>query len=154
MSKRPISILMVCLGNICRSPLAEGLMRHHCERHGLAWTVDSAGTSGYHVGGSPDPRSIDVASARGLDISSQRARQIDSSDLLSYNYVITMDTSNYNDVKALARSQDQIDKISMLLNYSHPGLNMSVPDPYYVGSFDDVYDMIEAAVLAFINKHK
>jgi protein-tyrosine phosphatase len=129
-------------------------MVHHSQVQGLAWTVDSAGTSDYHVGGSPDSRSVAVARSRGLDISHQRARQFMVSDFTDFDHIVVMDASNFNDVKALATSDEDVSKISMLLNYSHPGENRAVPDPYYVGSFDDVYDMIEVAVIAFIEKYK
>lgn len=154
MTSSSIRILMVCLGNICRSPLAEGLMRHHSQQKGLPWSIDSAGTSNYHVGGSPDSRSVAVANSRGLNIAQQRARQFSVSDFNDYDHIIVMDASNYNDVVALASSDKDVDKVKLLLNYSHPGENRGVPDPYYVGSFDDVYDMIELAVIAFIAKHK
>lgn len=147
------SILMVCLGNICRSPLAEGIMQHHIARIGLPWKADSAGTAAYHVGESPDERSIAVARTHDIDISTQSARQLTASDLEDYDHILTMDSSNYQNALRLDAMGDYASKIELLLNYAHPGENRAVPDPYYEGGFDRVYDMIEEAILAFIDKH-
>lgn len=139
-------ILMVCLGNICRSPLAQGILEHKCQKLNLDWEVDSAGTSQYHIGGAPDRRSIAKALEYGVDISHQRARQLISQDLDYYDLVLTMDSSNYQNVQALASNKVQQDKIKLVLNYVTPGHNMAVPDPYYDGGFQKVYELLDEAM--------
>lgn len=141
-----MKILMVCLGNICRSPLAHGIMQARIDTLGLEWEVDSAGTSAYHQGSRPDERSIAEAVRHGIDITGQRSRQIQASDLSYYNLILTMDTSNYNDVRQLIQENSHLDKIKLLLDFVYPGQNRSVPDPYYNGGFSTVYEMIHQAV--------
>ncbi len=136
---------MVCLGNICRSPLAEGVMRHLINQKGLDWTVDSAGTSGFHNGGLPDLRSIEIAKAYGIDITDQRSRKFVFEDFERYDQIYVMDSNNYQDVIRLATSDDHRSKVSLLLNATYPGMNRGVPDPYYEGGFEGVYRMIEKA---------
>lgn len=129
---------MVCLGNICRSPLAHGVLEHLAQEKGLDWTIDSAGTGDWHVGSQPDRRSIAVAKKYGVDISAQCCRQIEVSDFDVYDHILVMDRSNLNDVKALARNENDLKKVSLFLK------NDIVPDPYYDDSqFDPVYKMIE-----------
>lgn len=144
---------MVCLGNICRSPLAHGILQDRITSLGLPWSVDSCGTSQWHVGDKPDKRSMQVASDKGIDISGQRARQFTPSDFDSFDHIIAMDASNYNNLKAEARSPEDVEKLSMLLNYVHPGENRQVPDPYYSGGFPFVFDMVAEAVDAFVQKY-
>jgi protein-tyrosine phosphatase len=136
-------ILMVCLGNICRSPIAEGVMQMQIEKHGLNWQVDSAGTSGFHNGERPDRRSIEVAQKHQIDITNQRSRQIMKSDLEEYDHILAMDSSNYRDILSLPNASHYKDKVELLLNYSQPGFNKAVPDPYYEGGFEGVFHMIE-----------
>ncbi|MFT4566299.1 MAG: protein-tyrosine phosphatase [Saprospiraceae bacterium] len=137
---------MVCLGNICRSPLAHGIMQAKIEEKRLQWEVDSAGTSSFHSGSAPDPRSIKEASIHNLDITHQRSREIKATDLQYYDLILTMDTSNYNNVRKLITDNSQLDKIKLILNYVNPGQNRSVPDPYYEGGFPKVYEMLEKAI--------
>ena len=147
-------ILMVCLGNICRSPLAEGIMQMYINKYGLNWEVDSAGTSGFHNGELPDRRSIAVAQQHQIDITHQRSRQIVNKDLEDFDHIIAMDSSNYQDILSLPSGSKHKDKVELLLNFSQPGFNKAVPDPYYEGGFLGVYNMIVDAVEAFIAQHK
>ncbi len=144
---------MVCLGNICRSPLAQGILEDKVRALGLDWTVDSAGTSGYHNGHGPDQRSIDKAMEYGIDITNQRSRKMVVADLDEFDLILTMDTSNYQDVRAKAKDKSQRDKIKLILNYVYPERNMIVPDPYYDGSFQKVYDLLDAALDELIKNH-
>lgn len=102
-----MKILMVCLGNICRSPLAHGILEHLAKENGLDWEIDSAGTGSWHIGHKPDRRSIAVAKSYGVDISSQRARQFEINDFDRYDFIFVMDENNYKDVIALAKSQEE-----------------------------------------------
>lgn len=137
---------MVCLGNICRSPLAEGIMRQKIADAGLDWSVDSAGTGAWHVGNPPDPRSVAVARAHGLDISHQRARQFLARDFDAFDHIFVMDASNYQNVLKLARNDADRAKVEMMMNYDRPGYNEQVPDPYWDDNgFENVYQMLERA---------
>ena len=148
-----MKILMVCLGNICRSPLAEGIMKTKIEAHGLNWKVDSAGTAGYHIGEPPDQRSVLIARQNRIDISSQRARQFSSEDFEHYDLICAMDSSNYSNLKKKAQIQDQLEKIHMIMNFSQPGRNVNVIDPYYgEEGFDTVFKMLDEACNAIISK--
>ena len=140
-----MKILMVCLGNICRSPLAEGILTHKIEH--LNIIVDSAGTAGYHIGSPPDNRSIEIANKYNIDLSNQRARQISRTDFDKFDVIYAMDTNNYGHLIALADNQEEREKIHMILNEINPGLCQSVPDPYYGGDngFQKVYDMLDRA---------
>ncbi|MEM9821182.1 MAG: low molecular weight protein-tyrosine-phosphatase [Bacteroidota bacterium] len=141
-----MKILMVCLGNICRSPLAEGILKHKIGTHGLDWTVDSAGTGSWHIGEAPDHRSIAVANLNGIDIRSQRSRQIQATDLDTFDLVFAMDGSNYNDIRRMATRPDQLEKIKLIMNMADPGRNQGVPDPYYgQDGFGQVYEMLDRA---------
>ena len=136
---------MVCLGNICRSPLAQGILQNKINQSGLNWEVDSAGTSRWHLGEKPDPRSITTARHHGIDISKQRARQILKEDLDRFDLILAMDSSNYNDILRLASQKSEKAKIELMLNYSFPGENRAVPDPYFDGGFDHVFDLLDDA---------
>ncbi|KQC33220.1 MULTISPECIES: low molecular weight protein-tyrosine-phosphatase [Nonlabens] len=154
--KEQTSILMVCLGNICRSPLAEGLMRS--KLNFTKFTVDSAGTSGGHKGEAPDKRSIEVAKRYDLDISQQRSRKLTPQDLENFDYIYVMDRSNYNDVMDLAQNDEQRAKIKKILEVPFPGDDLDVPDPYYGGDqgFENVYKMLDQATDAIaqqLNNH-
>jgi protein-tyrosine phosphatase len=146
-------ILMVCLGNICRSPLAEGIMRSKLSND---FIVDSAGTGGWHAGELPDKRSISTAKNRGLDITSQRARQFKISDFDTFDYIYVMDNSNYNDVMALAPNEEAKSKVKLILNELFPNENVDVPDPYYGGQdgFENVFDMLNEACDVIVGKLK
>lgn len=150
-----MKILMVCLGNICRSPLAEGILQHKADKLGLKWEVDSAGTAGYHVGEAPHKLSQKVAKLNGVDISNQRCRQFKKEDFLHYDKIYVMDTSNYNDVKRLSRELWDEKKIDLLLNEIHPQKNESVPDPWYgeEDGYHKVYKMIDEACEEIIKKY-
>ena len=132
---------MVCLGNICRSPLAEGLLRSKLPAR---FGVDSAGTGNWHVGHAPDKRSIEIAKLNQLDISAQRGRQFSISDFDDYDYIYAMDTSNYRDLIALAPDEIAKSKIRLILNELFPNENMDVPDPYFGmhNGFEQVYAML------------
>ncbi|MDP2413944.1 low molecular weight protein-tyrosine-phosphatase [Daejeonella sp.] len=133
-----MKILMVCLGNICRSPLAHGILEHLVRQKGLNWEIDSAGTGGWHVGQQPDSRSIAIAKKYGLDISGQSCRKFDTSDFERFDQILVMDYNNLNDVKALARNEEEHNKISLFLKDS------IVPDPYHDDDqFDPIYQIIE-----------
>lgn len=147
-----MNILMVCLGNICRSPLAEGLVRSKIDALGLDWKVDSAGTSGYHIGQKPDRRSIEIGRRNNVDISQQRSRKFIKEDFNKFDLIITMDASNYNDVKKMASNQKEKEKIELMLNFLNPGQNETVPDPYYDGNFEKVYYLLDQASDALISK--
>lgn len=138
----PVKILMVCLGNICRSPLAEGLLASKLPKD--QFIVDSAGTGHWHVGKQPDQRSIEVARKNGLDITSQRGKLFSESDFEDFDYIYVMDNTNYDDVIRMAKTDQQKSKVKMILNELFPGENVDVPDPYYglANGFDNVYGML------------
>jgi protein-tyrosine phosphatase len=138
-------ILMVCLGNICRSPLAEGILKSKV--FSFKTFVDSAGTGAYHIGKKPDPRSISIASINGLDITGQRARKFTVEDFDSFDLIYAMDNSNYHNIIDLARNDEDKSKVKLILNEVFPGENLDVPDPYYGGEFGfkNVYKMLDEA---------
>lgn len=140
-----MKVLMVCMGNICRSPLAEGVLKETAQREGLDIFVDSAGTDAYHVGERPDRRSQEVARKHGIDISNQRARQFEREDFTLFDKIYVMDKSNYDDVVSLADSREDAAKVEMILNTVYPGKALSVPDPYYGGNdgFEKVFQMLD-----------
>lgn len=147
-------VLMVCLGNICRSPLAHGLLQHKVDELGLDWEIDSAGTGGWHAGELPDSRAIATAKKNGIDITNQRARQIKSSDLLDFDLILTMDAQNYSDVVKMNESSEIQNKVKMIMNYVSMGKNIQVPDPYYDNRFELVFNMLDEATNALIESHK
>jgi len=149
-----MKVLMVCLGNICRSPLAEGILKEKVKAKKLDWTVDSAGTGSWHVGDMPDPRSIAVAATHGLDITTQRGRQIKPVDLENYDLIFAMDSMNYQHILLLATSDEQREKVQLVMNMEKPGFNQNVPDPYYGDDgFEGVYQMLDRACTAIIEKY-
>ena len=146
-------ILMVCLGNICRSPLAEGIMKHKIRERGLDWTVDSAGTGSWHTGELPDRRSIDKARQYGIDITDQRARQFQPADFERFDSILVMDTQNRRDVLRLAQHDEHRTKVQLILDALHPGQERNVPDPYYDDDgFEEVFQMLDAACEAFVSR--
>lgn len=148
-----MKILMVCLGNICRSPLAEGILQNKISRLGLNWQVDSAGTGSWHVGESPDHRSVAIARKYGIDISQQRARQFRSADLQEFDLIFAMDSSNYQNILSLANSSEEEEKVEMIMNLVQPGYNQNVPDPYYDNDgFEQVFRMLDEACDRIIDK--
>src|SRR5699024_2123166 len=136
---------MICLGNICRSPLAEGILKSKVDPEKVQ--VDSAGTGNWHVGNPPDPRSIAVAHKNNIDISDQVCRQFKISDFDTYDIIYVMDNSNKEDILALAKHEEHRKKVKLLLNVIFPVENVDVPDPYYGGptGFDSVFKMIDQA---------
>jgi len=150
-SNMPMKLLFVCLGNICRSPLAEGVMKHKIEELGYDFEVDSAGTSNWHVGEPPDSRGIIVASNHGIDISKQRARQFEINDFDSFDYIIAMDKSNYTNLLNLARHSNDSKKIKLYMNLAYTDNKMDVPDPYYDNRFEEVFELLNEATGKIIN---
>ena len=136
---------MVCLGNICRSPLAEGILKSKLSSEGFV--VDSSGTAGYHVGELPDGRSIEVARKYGIDITNQRSRKFTKADFDKFDIIFAMDQNNYADIVALSENEEQHEKVKMILNEFYPDENRNVPDPYYGGDqgFENVYKMLDEA---------
>jgi protein-tyrosine phosphatase len=139
----PVKILMVCLGNICRSPLAEGILQSKLPAD--KFVVDSAGTGDWHAGQCPDRRSILAANNRGVDISMQKARQIRKSDFKDFDHIFVMDSSNFKDVTKLAPTPQDKAKVMLMMDEIFPGQKVDVPDPYYgdAKAFDKVFDMLD-----------
>jgi protein-tyrosine phosphatase len=141
-----VRVLFVCLGNICRSPLAQGVFEDAARREGLENEifVDSAGTGSWHVGSPPDQRALSAASLRGLDISAQRARQISRDDCENFDYILTMDEENYQMVSSLCRGSAVV---RPFLDFATDSPEREVPDPYYGGAdgFERVLDLVEEA---------
>jgi len=137
---KQVNILMVCLGNICRSPLAQGILESKVDSKKV-W-IDSAGTAAYHTGNSPDSRSIAIANKYGISIQNQKARQFIKEDFNIFSKIYVMDQINYENIIALAETQHEIDKVEMIL-----GVEREVPDPYYGGSesFQYSYDLLDHA---------
>lgn len=144
----PVKILLVCLGNICRSPVAEVAMKRAAADAGLAAEIVSAGTGGYHVGEGADPRMVHAAKARGLDLSQHKARQADTGDFYVYDHIFAMDTSNEADLEDI-RPPDGAASLALFLPDG-----ADVPDPYYGGAdgFDHVIDLVEAAATVRIGE--
>lgn len=138
-------VLMVCLGNICRSPLAEGILKSKLPKS--TFFIDSAGTANYHVGKPPDHRSIAVGKKYGIDISNLKGRQFGVNDYDSFDLIYVMDESNYRNVIAIARTEQDKSKVKFILNEIYPNQNYDVPDPYYGGDhgFENVYKMLDEA---------
>ena len=151
---RKVRVLFVCLGNICRSPLAEAVFRQVVERNGLAdrFDIDSAGTSNYHIGESPDPRTVATAARRGMRIE-HAARQLSAQDLDAFDYVIAMDASNLGRIERLARAHRGRAEVQLLRAFdAEAGDDLEVPDPYFGGAdgFENVQDMIERASIGLL----
>jgi len=144
-------ILMVCLGNICRSPLAEGILKSKLPND--IFLVDSAGTANYHIGSPPDKRSIAVAKKNGLNISHLSGRQFEVFDFDTFDFIYVMDNSNYDNVLSLSRNEADTSKVKMILNEVYPNQNYDVPDPYYGGNdgFDNIYNMLDEACTIIAN---
>lgn len=143
---------MVCLGNICRSPLAEGILKSKLP-HGN-FVVDSAGTANYHVGDLPDRRSVAVAKKYGIDISTLKGRQFNAKDFDDFDMIYVMDESNYNHVISLARTEKDQAKVKLILNEIYPNQNYDVPDPYYGSEhgFENVFKMLDEACSIIADK--
>lgn len=148
-----MKILMVCLGNICRSPMAHGFMEGLIEKHRLDWTVDSAGTNGYHDGEHPDPRAIQEMKTYGLDISKQVSRKIHRGDLDTFDLILTMDSENLSYVKKLSNDLNVSYKIHLLLEFAGNKETREVPDPYYDNRFREAGILIQEACNQIVNKY-
>ena len=147
-----MNVLMVCLGNICRSPLAHGILESKAPED---WYIDSAGTSGWHEGERPDTRSIITAKGRGLNIDEQRSRPFLAEDFERFDVIFAMDSSNYTNITRLAPDDASKAKVRLIMNEAYPGENRQVPDPYTGGQrgFEDVYDMLDLAIEKFLEQH-
>ena len=147
-----MKILMVCLGNICRSPLAEGILTHKIQH--LNIKVDSAGTAGYHIGKLPDERSIEIAEKYNIDLTKQRARQFSRADFDDFDIIYAMDTNNYTHLISLANNETERNKVRLILNEVNPEKFESVPDPYYGGEdgFQNIYNMLNDACNKIISQ--
>jgi protein-tyrosine phosphatase len=143
-----MKILMVCLGNICRSPLAEGIMQHLAQENGLDWQIDSAGTGNWHVGEGPDHRSTSTARNHGINISKQVCRQFKRQDFSEFDMIFVMDKYNLSDVLAMAPNDQAASKVKLLMR------DKEVPDPYYDDSlFEPVFKLIEQGCIDIIRPH-
>jgi len=149
-------ILMVCLGNICRSPMAEGIVKHEFAKNGIDIQVDSAGTAAYHTGESADERGQAELAKHGIDISDERATKLSPYHLEEYDMIYAMDRQNYADILALCKDDKEREKVDMFMNIAHPGKFISVPDPYYGGKegFAEVYKMLKESAEALVKKIK
>ncbi|HEY2727974.1 MAG TPA: low molecular weight protein-tyrosine-phosphatase [Parafilimonas sp.] len=151
-----MKILMVCLGNICRSPLAEGVLEDKAAKAGLNWKVDSAGTSNYNIGEPPHRLSQKIAKMHGINISNQICRQFEKEDMLRFDKIYAMDNEVYNDIKKMSGELWDASKTDLLMNEIYPGENVDVPDPWY-GTEKDyhlAYEMIDKACNEIIEKFK
>ena len=147
---------MVCLGNICRSPLAEGILQEKAFKAGLSWSVESAGTNGYHDGEAPHPLSQKVAKARGIDISCQRSRRFTALDFEQYDRIYALAGDVLDEIKRIGKNRFDSSKVDLLMNELHPGAHQDVPDPYYgqEPGYHEVYDMIERACDRIVEKYR
>ncbi len=142
-------VLCLCLGNICRSPTAEAVLRAHAARAGLVWQIDSAGTGNWHIGQPPDARMQAAARAQGFDLSGQRARQLAASDFDGFDLILAMDASNLADVRRRAPVGSRARLVRFL---DEAGIGGDVPDPYYEGNFDGVVALVDRAAAAIIDR--
>jgi protein-tyrosine phosphatase len=148
-------ILMVCLGNICRSPLAEGILQERAWKAGLDWSVESAGTLGSHAGSPPHPMSVRVAEANGIDIGNQRARRFTADDFDRYDRIFALAGDVLDDIERIAGKRFDPAKADLLMNVLHPGEDLDVPDPYGGPEKDyhRVFQMIDEACTRFVEEH-
>jgi len=147
-------VLMVCLGNICRSPMAEGILKHKAQISGLDVFIDSAGTSNWHQDQQPDGRAMEEMSMNGIDISNQRSRPFKVEDFDKFDHILVMDTSNQENVIAMARNEKDRAKVHLMLDFGNEVKGMPVPDPYYDDGFGRVYDLLDYACDAFLEELK
>ena len=146
--------LMICLGNICRSPMAEGVVRHLAKEKGIDIQLDSCGTNGFHDGESADRRAILNLKDKGIDISDIRSRKFRTDDFAKFDILFTMDLSNRDTILSLAKTENDRKKVKLFLNEAYPTKDLPVPDPYFGGDegFESVYQLINKAASAFLNK--
>ena len=149
-----MKILMVCLGNICRSPVAEGILKHKAMTAGLKIVVDSAGTSGWHDGSAPDERSQKSTLKHGINISRQQSRKVNSIDFETFDLIYAMDENNLKELQKMSSSKNK-HKLKLILNEIYPNKNQSVPDPYFTtDGFDEVFEMLNDACDKIIHNLK
>lgn len=148
-------ILMVCLGNICRSPIAEGVLAHKARQHGLDWVVESAGTESYHVGEPPHRFSQKVCSSNGVDISAQRARRFTAADLKKYDKIYALATDVYDEIRHISGPNADLSNVDLFLNELEEGSNGSVPDPWYgtEEGYTPVYELIDRTCDKIVRKY-
>jgi len=149
-----MTILMVCLGNICRSPLAEGILQHKATKAGLNWIVESAGTNGYHTGEPPHHLSTKVALQNGIDIRTQRSRKFVAEDFERYDKIFAMADDVVEDMKKIAKTKFDAKKVDLLLNELFPQQNLSVPDPWYgpEKGYHEVFELIDKACEVIVRR--
>jgi len=150
-----MKILMVCLGNICRSPLAEGILQNKAWQAGLEWTVESAGTNSYHIGEAPHPLSQKVGKQNGIDISRQRARRFVAEDFADYDKIYALAEDVIDEMKKIAGDKFDARRVELLLNELFPGKNMDVPDPWYgpEPGYHQAFKMIDEACEVILKKY-
>lgn len=146
---------MVCLGNICRSPLAEGILQHKAQQAGLNWVIDSAGTNGYHTGEAPHHLSQKVAKSNGIDISRQVSRRFVKEDIGRYDLILAMADDVMDDIRQISREKFDAGKVRLFLNEHYPDENRNVPDPWYgdEDGYTEVFEIISNACAAIIKKY-
>ena len=151
-----MKILMVCLGNICRSPMAEGILKYKINKEGLSWQVDSAGTNGFHIGEAPHRLSQKVSSENGIDISHQRSRLFIPDDFDRFDKIYAMANNVIAEMKQISKEKFDRSKVDLLMNELKPGANLDIIDPWYGPEADyyQVFDLIEKACEALINNHR
>jgi protein-tyrosine phosphatase len=149
-----MKILMVCLGNICRSPLAEGILQDKAKKAGLNWKVESAGTNSYHIGEAPHPLSQKIAKLNGIDICNQRARRFVPEDFERFDKIYALAEDVFGEIKRIAKNKWNEKKIDLLMNELYPGKNMDVPDPWYgpEAGYHEAFKLIEAVCDKIIEK--
>lgn len=149
-------VLMVCLGNICRSPMADGWLRHKVKQYNLVMEVDSAGTANYHVGEKPDHRMRKLSMEYGVSIDELRARQFTVADFDNYDIIFAMDKSNEKNILRLARNEQDKEKVRLFLNELYPNQDLEVPDPYYGTelNFKEVIELLDQATNAFLKNNR
>jgi len=147
-------IIFVCLGNICRSPVAEGIMLHLKEKYQLDVEIDSAGTASYHIGEAPDRRTIANAAKHGIDLTNLRARQFEVKDFDKFDWILAMDINNMNTLKRMTVEQKHLQKIKLMLDFAHSFSNAEVPDPYYgtEKDFELVFNLVDKACRSIVNQ--
>lgn len=149
-----MKILMVCLGNVCRSPLAHGILEHLAHKNNLDWTIDSCGTGGYHNGEGPNPNSIRVAKMHQIDISAQISREMIPTELKDWDIICAMDQQNYNTIRKHLNEAEVKQKLRLLMNFAYPTENRTIPDPWYDHKlYEPVYDMIYEACEGIIEAY-